>query len=163
VPTIPLAIRVITYRRYESKWQPSFWDNFNYKVNSKTWNQYKPGLVLCYPPVAQHWEAIGAGIYWPVEYKFEIMNTDYFPDWKLYLDAFGYREKKDGKLKRIQINTRDVTKPWPLNSDGTAVQVPDPAIEPVRTGYIRYAKFDFTALNIKLPADGSDLQALSGY
>lgn len=163
-PTVPMITRVITYRRYESVWRPTFWDNHNYKVNSKTWNQYKPGIVLCYPPVCQTWEAIGAGIYFPLEYKFEIINTDFFPDWKIYLDSFGYREKVGGILRRIQVPAgRDVTKPWPLKADGTANLTPDPAVDPVRTGFIRYLQYDLNDLNIKLPADGSDLQALSGY
>lgn len=175
LPTRPAVIDVLTYTRYERKWNPRYWRQFRYRVNRDRWRGCDRYTVLCLPPKVGQWVSTAGKAYFPVTYVLKFMtgpgdppvadrfkkpkpnqpvpeDNGPFPTWHAYIDSYGYKQLVDGKLQPIQVEgeASATTIPRPLDFAGRHISQPDPTDEAKRPARLMFGKFataDFNELN----------------
>jgi len=153
LPTRPTPIRVLKTTRFEKVWDEEFWDSFNFKTNHFAWRGNPDQSCLCFPPEVGDYTFIGDTLFYPVTYTIKIKIQEPL-NWDLHIDSYGFRELKTPSSPLTDIFTAGgkVTKPWPLDSAGKAI---DPTLiattSPAKITFVKYDTIDFDKMKLVLP------------
>lgn len=156
LPTRPTPIRVIKTTRFESKWDEVLWDKFNFKTNLFAWRGNPDQSCLSFPPTVGDYTYLNDTLFYPVTYTIKIKIQEPL-HWDLSLDSYGFRELKTPSSPLTDIFTAGgkVSKPWPLDVNGKAI---DPTLiattSPAKIKFRKYDMVDFDLMKLVLPLPG---------